>query len=245
MRSVLIVPTYNEAANIEKFLTQVRTDAPDTDILVVDDNSPDQTAKIAETLGAKLGSIKVLNRTGQRGYAAASREAMLKAIESGYDVIATMDADFSHDPKVLTKLISLVNSDKALVIGSRYVPGGGVTNWPLFRRLLSKWGNLYTAFCLRLKIKDCTSGFRAYSTASLKNIDLANLTADGYAFLSEMAFVISRKKLGSIVESPIVYVDRAFGESKMNTRIMRESMVLVTRWGFALRTGIGSKHLPR
>ena len=244
MRSVLIVPTYNEAANIEKFLTQVRTDAPDTDILVVDDNSPDQTARIAETLAAKLGSIKVLNRTSQRGYAAASREAMLKAMESGYDVIATMDADFSHDPKVLTKLISLVDSETALVIGSRYVPGGGVTNWSLFRRVLSKWGNLYTAFCLRLKIKDCTSGFRAYSAASLKNIDLANLTADGYAFLSEMAFVISRKKLGSIVESPIVYVDRAFGESKMNTRIMRESMVLVTRWGFALRTGIGSKHLP-
>ena len=245
MRSVLIVPTYNEAANIEKFLTQVRTDAPDTDILVVDDNSPDQTARIAETLAAKLGSIKVLNRTSQRGYAAASRDAMLAAIESGYDVIATMDADFSHDPKVLTKLISLVDSETALVIGSRYVPGGGVTNWSLFRRVLSKWGNLYTAFCLRLKIKDCTSGFRAYSAASLKNIDLANLTADGYAFLSEMAFVISRKKLGSIVESPIVYVDRAFGESKMNTRIMRESMVLVTRWGFALRTGSGRKYLPR
>jgi dolichol-phosphate mannosyltransferase len=147
--------------------------------LVVDDNSPDQTAKIAKTVATKLGSIKVLNRTGQRGYAAASREAMLAAIESGYDVIATMDADFSHDPKVLTKLISLVNANTALVIGSRYVPGGGVTNWSLFRRILSKWGNLYTAFCLRLKIKDCTSGFRAYSTASLKNIDLANLTADG------------------------------------------------------------------
>ena len=245
MRSVLIVPTYNEAANIEKFLTQVRTDAPDTDILVVDDNSPDQTAKIAETLAAKLGSIKVINRTGQRGYAAASRDAMLAAINDGYDVIATMDADFSHDPKVLTKLISLVNSDIALIIGSRYVPGGGVTNWPLFRRLLSKWGNLYTAFCLRLKIKDCTSGFRAYSAASLEEIDLSNLKADGYAFLSEMAFVISRKKLGSIVESPIVYVDRAFGESKMNTRIMRESMVLVTRWGIALRTGSGRKYLPR
>ena len=244
MRSVLIVPTYNEAANIERFLTKVRTHAPNTEILVVDDNSPDQTAKIAETVAAKLGSIEIINRSGQRGYAAASREAMLVAIKSGYDVIATMDADFSHDPKVLTKLIPLVNSDTALVIGSRYVPGGGVTNWPLFRRVLSKWGNLYTAFCLRLKIKDCTSGFRAYSATSLKQIDLVNLTADGYAFLSEMAFVISRKKLGAIVESPIVYLDRAFGDSKMNTRIMRESMVLVTRWGFALRTGIGRKHLP-
>ena len=245
MRSVLIVPTFNEAANIERFLTDIRTHAPATEILVVDDNSPDQTAKIAETVAAKLGSIKIINRTGKRGYAVASREAMLSAINDGYDVVATMDADFSHDPKVLIKLISLVNSDTALVIGSRYVPGGGVTNWPLFRRILSRWGNLYTAFCLRLKIKDCTSGFRAYSATSLKKIDLANLTADGYAFLSEMAFVISRKKLGAIVESPIVYLDRAFGDSKMNTRIMRESMVLVTRWGFALRTGIGRKHLPR
>ena len=245
MKSVLIIPTFNEAANIERFLTQVRTDAPNTEILVVDDNSPDGTAKIAESVAQRLGSIKVINRTSRRGYAPASRDAMLAAIESGYEVIATMDADFSHDPKVLTKLISLVNSDTALVIGSRYVPGGGVTNWPLFRRLLSKWGNLYTAFCLRLKIKDCTSGFRAYSATSLKNIDLDGLKADGYAFLSEMTFVISRKKLGSLVESPIVYVDRAFGESKMNTRIMRESMVLVTRWGFALRTGIGRKHLPR
>lgn len=245
MRSVLIVPTFNEAANIERFLTDIRTHAPATEILVVDDNSPDQTAKIAETVAAKLGSIKIINRTGKRGYAVASREAMLSAINDGYDVVATMDADFSHDPKVLIKLISLVNSDTALVIGSRYVPGGGVTNWPLFRRILSRWGNLYTAFCLRLKIKDCTSGFRAYSATSLKKIDLANLTADGYAFLSEMAFVISRKKLGAIVESPIVYLDRAFGDSKMNTRIMRESMVLVTRWGLALRTGIGRKHLPR
>ena len=245
MRSVLIVPTFNEAANIERFLTDIRTHAPATEILVVDDNSPDQTAKIAETVAAKLGSIKIINRTGKRGYAVASREAMLSAINDGYDVVATMDADFSHDPKVLIKLISLVNSDTALVIGSRYVPGGGVTNWPLFRRILSRWGNLYTAFCLRLKIKDCTSGFRAYSATSLKKIDLANLTAEGYAFLSEMAFVISREKLGAIVESPIVYLDRAFGDSKMNTRIMRESMVLVTRWGLALRTGIGRKHLPR
>ena len=245
MKSVLIIPTFNEAENIERFLTQVRTDAPNTEILVVDDNSPDGTAKIAESVAQRLGSIKVINRTSRRGYAPASRDAMLAAIESGYEVIATMDADFSHDPKVLTKLISLVNSDMALVIGSRYVPGGGVTNWPLFRRILSRWGNLYTAFCLRLKNKDCTSGFRAYSAKSLAQINLAGLTADGYAFLSEMVFVISHKKLGAIVESPIVYVDRAFGDSKMNTQIMRESMVLVTRWGLALRTGIGRKHLPR
>ena len=244
MRAVVIIPTYNEAENIERFLTQVRRDAPNTDILVVDDNSPDGTAQIAETVAQQLGSIKVLNRTGKRGYAAASREAMQSALNAGYEIIATIDADFSHDPLVLEQLTAQVANGSSLVIGSRYVAGGKVTNWTLFRRVLSKVGNLYTAFCLQLKIKDCTSGFRAYSAKSLVKINLSDLTADGYAFLTEMAFVISRNGLGKVTEVPINYVDRAFGDSKMNTKIMRESMVLVTRWGIALRTGIGRKHLP-
>ena len=245
MRAVVIIPTYNEAENIERFLTQVRRDAPNTDILVVDDNSPDGTAQIAETVAQQLGSIKVLNRTGKRGYAAASREAMQSALNAGYEIIATIDADFSHDPLVLEQLTAQVANGSTLVIGSRYVAGGKVTNWTLFRRVLSKVGNLYTAFCLQLKIKDCTSGFRAYSAKSLAKINLSDLTADGYAFLTEMAFVISRNGLGKVTEVPINYVDRALGDSKMNTKIMRESMVLVTRWGIALRTGIGRKHLPR
>jgi dolichol-phosphate mannosyltransferase len=245
VRAVVIIPTYNEADNIQRFLTQVCQDAPNTDILVVDDNSPDGTAKLAESVASQLGSIKVINRTGKRGYAAASREAMQSAIGSGYEVIATMDADFSHDPLVLEQLIAQVANGSSLVIGSRYVAGGKVTNWSLFRRVLSRGGNLYTAFCLHLKIKDCTSGFRAYSANGLAQINLGNLTADGYAFLTEMAFVISRNGLGRVTEMPINYVDRAFGDSKMNARIMRESMVLVTRWGIALRTGIGRKHLPR
>ena len=245
MRAIVIIPTYNEAENIAQFLAQVRNDAPNTDILVVDDNSPDGTSQIALRVADQLGRIKVLTRTGKRGYAAASRDAMRAAIDDGYEVVATMDADFSHDPKILEIIATRVNESTALVIGSRYVAGGQITNWPLFRRLLSRWGNLYTAFCLRLKIKDCTSGFRAYSAKSLKQIKLAELTADGYAFLTEMAFVISRNEIGSVVEVPINYVDRAYGDSKMNTKIMRESMLLVTRWGIALRTGIGRKHLPR
>jgi dolichol-phosphate mannosyltransferase len=245
VRAVVIIPTYNEAENIQRFLTQVRSDAPNTDILVVDDNSPDGTSQIAKEVADRLGQIKVMTRTANRGYAAASRDAMRAAINDNYDVIATMDADFSHDPVVLEQLVSRVNENTALVIGSRYVVGGQVTNWPLFRRLLSRWGNLYTAFCLKLKIKDCTSGFRAYSTKQLAQVNLNELTADGYAFLTELAFVISRNNLGEVVEVPINYVDRAYGDSKMNTKIMRESMLLVTRWGIALRTGIGRKHLPR
>ena len=245
MRAVVIIPTYNEADNIQRFLAQVRKDAPNTDILVVDDNSPDGTSQIAQNIANQFGQIKVMTRNGKRGYAVASREAMQAAIREGYDVIATIDADFSHDPKTLEQLITRVNENTALVIGSRYVAGGQVTNWTLFRRLLSRWGNLYTSFGLKLTIKDCTSGFRAYSAKSLAQINLAELTADGYAFLSEMALVISRNKLGAIAEIPINYVDRTNGDSKMNTQIMRESMVLVTRWAFALRTGIGRKHLPR
>ena len=245
MRAVVIIPTYNEAENIQRFLTQVRQDAPNTDILVVDDNSPDGTSQIAQTVATQLGKITVMTRTGKRGYAAASRDAILAAIADGYEIVATMDADFSHDPLVLEQLIAQVANGSSLVIGSRYIVGGEITNWPLFRRLLSRWGNRYTAFCLRLKIKDCTSGFRAYSAKSLAQINLGDLTADGYAFLTEMAFVISRNGLGKVTELPINYVDRAFGDSKMNPRIMRESMVLVTRWGIALRTGIGRKHLPR
>ena len=245
MRAVVIIPTYNEAENIQRFLTQVRQDAPNTDILVVDDNSPDGTSQIAQTVATQLGKITVMTRTGKRGYAAASRDAMRAAIADGYEIVATMDADFSHDPLVLEQLIAQVANGSSLVIGSRYIVGGEITNWPLFRRLLSRWGNRYTAFCLRLKIKDCTSGFRAYSAKSLAQINVAELTADGYAFLTEMAFVISRNGLGKVTELPINYVDRAYGDSKMNTRIMRESMVFVTRWGIALRTGIGRKHLPR
>ena len=245
MRAVVIIPTYNEADNIQRFLTQVRSDAPNTDILVVDDNSPDGTSQIAKEVADRLGQIKVMTRTANRGYASASRDAMRAAINDSYDVIATMDADFSHNPKVLEELVTQVNANTVLVIGSRYVVGGQVTNWPLFRRLLSRWGNLYTAFCLKLKIKDCTSGFRAYSAKQLAQINLNELTADGYAFLTELAFVISRNNLGEVVEVPINYVDRAYGDSKMNTKIMRESMLLVTRWGIALRTGIGRKHLPR
>jgi len=245
VRAVVIIPTYNEADNIQQFLTQVRKDAPNVDILIVDDNSPDGTSQIANKVADRIGQIKVMTRTTNRGYAASSRDAMRAAISDKYGVIATMDVDFSHDPAVLEQLVSQVNEHTALVIGSRYVAGGEVTNWPLFRRLLSRWGNLYTAFCLKLKIKDCTSGFRAYSAKQLAQINLAELTADGYAFLTEMAFVISRNNLGDVVEVPINYVDRTYGDSKMNTKIMRESMVLVTRWGIALRTGIGRKHLPR
>ena len=245
MRAVVIVPTYNEADNIQRFLIQVRGDAPNIDILIVDDNSPDGTSQIAKEVADRLGRIKVMTRTTNRGYANASRDAMRAAISDGYGVIATMDADFSHDPAVIEQLMSRVNPNTALVIGSRYVAGGQVTNWSLFRRLLSRWGNLYTAFCLKLKIKDCTSGFRAYPGKKLAQINLAELTSDGYAFLTEMAFIISRNNLGDVVEVPINYVDRAYGDSKMNTKIMRESMVLVTRWGIALRTGIGRKYLPR
>ena len=203
MRAVVIIPTYNEADNIQRFLTQVRQDAPNTDILVVDDNSPDGTAKLAESVASQLGSIKVINRTGKRGYAAASREAIQSAIDSGYDVIATMDADFSHDPKTIQSFLRAIENGAEIVVGSRYIKNGMSVNWPIHRLLLSKWGNRYTAFMLKLKVHDCTTGFRAYTTRSMHNIEILKTVSQGYAFQSEIIFRDSMRGGRNIVEVPI------------------------------------------
>jgi dolichol-phosphate mannosyltransferase len=229
MRSVLIVPTYNEAANIARFLTQVRTDAPDTEILVVDDNSPDQTAKIAETLAAKLGSIKVLNRNGQRGYAVASREAMLAAIESGYDVIATMDADFSHNPADIPRFLQAAQEQNAdLVLGSRYSGGIRVINWPLPRLLLSLWGGFYTRIITGMPFSDPTGGFKCFRRETLAAIDVGSVTANGYSFQIELTHRVWRKGL-KVAEVPIIFTDREQGVSKMSRDIAIEAAWMVWR----------------
>jgi len=146
-----------------------------------------------------------------------------------------MDADLSHAPESIPALVAAIEAGADVVVGSRYVAGGGVVNWPLHRRLLSRWGNLYTAAMLKVKIRDCTSGFRAYRAATLRDSDVGSTTANGYAFLTELAWLLSRRNGSRIVEVPITYVDRTLGQSKMNLSIVRESMWLVTTWGVALR----------
>ncbi len=234
VRAVVVLPTYNEAENIVAFLRALRAAVPEADVLVVDDNSPDGTAALAEEVAAELGRIKVLVRAGKQGLGAAYRHGFTTAFDEGYETIISMDADFSHDPAVIPTMLQLVSDRAEAVIGSRYVPGGATVDWPLRRRLLSRWGNRYTAAILRLPVRDCTSGFRAYRASALRAIDPASTTAEGYAFLTELA----RKLIANgsaIVETPITFRDRQFGTSKMSGRIIAESMLLVTRWGVADR----------
>ena len=229
MRTVVVLPTYNEAENIVRFLRLVRECAPNADVLVVDDNSPDGTAALAEETAAELGRIKVLRRAGKQGLGAAYRHGFTTAFDEGYEAIVSMDADFSHDPAAIPTMLQLVSDGADVVIGSRYVSGGATVDWPMRRRLLSRWGNRYTAAVLRLPIHDCTSGFRAYRADALRGIDPATTTAEGYAFLTELV----RKLIANgstIVETPIVFRDRQFGTSKMSGRIIAESMLLVTKW---------------
>jgi glycosyltransferase involved in cell wall biosynthesis len=235
VRTVVVLPTYNEAENIVGFLRAVRQAVPDADVLVVDDNSPDGTAALAEESASELGRIKVLRRPGKLGLGAAYRHGFTTAFDEGYEAVVSMDSDYSHDPEVIPVMLRLLGDGADAVIGSRYVPGGATVDWPMHRRVLSKWGNRYTAAVLRLPVSDCTSGFRAYRADALRAINPATTTAEGYAFLTELV----RKLIANgatIVETPIVFRDRRFGTSKMSGRIIAESMLLVTKWGLFDRT---------
>ena len=236
MRSVVVLPTYNEAENIEPFLRAVRDAAPTTDVLVVDDNSPDGTGAIAETVGAEIGGVSVLHRPGKAGLGSAYREGFARVLDGSYDVVVSMDADFSHDPTQIPQFVGAVEAGADLVIGSRYVRGGGTTDWPVRRQLLSKWGNAYTRTILGVSARDCTSGYRAYRATALAAIDPTSTSAEGYAFLTELVRRLTTSG-AIVVEEPIVFRDRLRGKSKMSGRIIVESMLLVTRWGVADRIG--------
>lgn len=229
MRAVVVLPTYNEADNIADLLDALRSGSPAVDVMVVDDSSPDGTGTIAARAAGIDGGITVVHRQAKEGLGAAYRHGFGLALEGRYDVIVSMDADFSHDPALVPALIDEIGRGTDVVIGSRYVPGGGSQDWPLRRRLLSKWGNRYTAGVLRLPVRDCTSGFRAYRADMLKAIDPQSTTSEGYAFLTELL----RRLHGngaSIREVPILFRDRERGQSKMSAAIIAESMGVVTRW---------------
>ncbi len=234
MRSVVVLPTYNEAENIKRFLRAVRKAAPDTDVLVVDDNSPDGTGALVEKIDAELGRITLLSRPGKRGLGSAYRDGFAHVLEADYDVVVTMDADLSHDPERIPEFLEKITDGADLVIGSRYVIGGGTTDWPVRRQLLSKWGNAYTRTILGVSPRDCTGGYRAYRATSLRAIDPTSTGAEGYAFMTELVRRLSGMD-ATIVESPIIFRDRTLGKSKMSGRIIVESMMLVTRWGIGDR----------
>ena len=231
MRVAVMSPTYNERDNIDQFLAQVSRALPEADIYIVDDESPDGTGDRVREHGASNPKLHLIARTGPRGYAAASREGLTTISQAAYDVVVTIDCDLSHDPAVIPLMLERITQGADMVIGSRYVRGGGVENWSLFRRVLSRLGNWYTAFMLGLPVRDCTAGFRAYRTDLLRRTDISSTASNGYAFLTETLMRINNAGNVRIVEVPITYVNRAFGESKMNKTIISESMWRVTLWG--------------
>lgn len=230
MRALVVLPTYQEAANIAEVLRRLRAAAPDADILVVDDSSPDGTASIAKAEGHELGGVDVLVRPAKSGLGSAYRDGFAEGLARSYDVLVEMDSDLSHDPARLPALLQAVEDGADLAIGSRYVPGGSVPGWPIHRRWLSRAGNRYADFALRLSVRDATSGYRAYRADALRRIDLAGVSAEGYGFQIEMAYRVAGNG-GRIVELPITFVDRTRGTSKMSGGIIGEALALVTWWG--------------
>ena len=230
MRTLVVLPTYQEADNIAEVLRRLRAAVPAADILVVDDSSPDGTAEMAKAVATELGGVDVLVRPGKAGLGSAYRAGFTEGIARGYDVLVEMDSDLSHDPAALPALLRAVEDGADLAIGSRYVPGGSIPQWPFHRRALSRWGNRYAAAVLGFHVRDSTSGFRAYRATAVAQIDLDSVRADGYGFQIEMTYRVAAKG-GRIVELPIEFADRERGTSKMSGRIVLEALVLVTWWG--------------
>lgn len=228
MRVTVVVPTYNEAGNIETLVAAVRHSLPDARVLVVDDASPDGTADLAAAVGQRLGGVEILRRTAKGGLGSAYRAGLRHAIDAGAEICIQMDADLSHDPAVLPALVANVEHGADLALGSRYVPGGITLDWPRRRRWVSRWGNRYAAGVLGLAVNDATAGYRAYRATALERMRFDTVRADGYGFQVEMTYRLVQAG-GRIVEFPITFRDRTAGESKFNGSIVREAFGLVLR----------------
>jgi dolichol-phosphate mannosyltransferase len=229
----MVMPTYNEADNLAWIVGRLREAQPEVDVLVVDDNSPDGTGKIAEELAAADSAVHVLHRSGKGGLGAAYKHGFEVALQDGYDVIGEMDADGSHQPEQLQLLLDALH-DADLVIGARWVPGGSVVNWPFRRELLSRGGNLYVRLLLGLKVHDATAGFRLFRRTALEAIDLASVESTGYVFQTDMVTRCLRLGL-RVREVPIEFVERVMGDSKMSGQVALESLRRVTAWGLRER----------
>jgi len=230
MKVWVTVPTLDEVENIDALVHRIRAAVDDAHILIVDDASADGTADKAEALGAELGGIEVLRRPRKMGLGSAYRAGHAIGIARGYDVMIQIDADLSHDPAALPTLLAAVEHGADLAIGSRYVPGGAVPNWPKRRLWLSVWGNRYAAFVLGIPVRDSTAGYRAYRASILRAMDIESTHSTGYAFQIEMTYR-AHNAGGRIDEVPIAFTDRVRGTSKMSGRIVVEAMTLVTLWG--------------
>ena len=232
-RVLVIIPTYNEAENIRLIADRVRRAVPSVDILVADDNSPDGTGDIADELAASDNHIFVLHRPGKQGLGEAYKAGFAWAKDKGYDVVVEMDADGSHAPEELPDLLAALR-DADVVLGTRYVPGGSVNNWPLHRLLLSRGGNIYIRMALGMPFKDATGGYRAYKMAVLDKIDVATIASQGYSFQVELAWRAHKNNF-RVAEVPITFTERELGASKMSGNIFKEQLLRVTVWGVQAR----------
>lgn len=226
-KTLIIIPTYNERENIERMLTAVHAAVPDVEILVVDDGSPDGTGDLVEACGKSDARVHLLRRSGKLGLGTAYLAGFAFALERDYQRIFEMDADFSHDPKYLQPMLDASESAD-MVIGSRYVEGGGTVDWGLSRRLISRGGGLYARTILGLDIQDLTAGFVCYRRETLEKIALGKVFSTGYCFQIELKYRVHRAGL-RLREIPIVFPDRVAGVSKMSAEIAREALVQVLR----------------
>lgn len=246
-RVLVVIPTYNERENLEIIVGRLRASVPEADILVADDNSPDGTGTVADTLAADDPRVNVLHRAGKQGLGAAYVAGFGWARERGYDAVVEMDADGSHAPEELPKLLNALRTADA-VLGSRWVKGGTVLNWPVHRLAISRVGNLYVRLALGMRFKDATGGYRAYRMPVLEKIDIDAVASQGYCFQVDLAW---RAYLGGfrIVEIPITFAERERGTSKMSSSVVREALWRVTVWGTrsrldALRKVLGGNTRP-
>lgn len=235
-RTLVIIPTYDERENLPVVVERLLAAAPDVDVLIADDNSPDGTGEVADRLAAEdvRGRITVLHRKGKEGLGAAYIAGFRWGLERGYTVLVEMDADGSHPPERLPAMLSAVDEGADLAIGSRYVPGGSVVNWPWQRHVISRGGNVYSRIMLGVGIKDITAGFRAYRADAIAEMDLDAIESKGYCFQIDMTW----RLLGAgrtVVEVPITFTERTVGQSKMSESIFREAAVNVARWGWEKR----------
>jgi dolichol-phosphate mannosyltransferase len=246
-RVVVVIPTYNERDNLAWIVGRLRESVPTADVLVVDDDSPDGTGDLADELAAGDPQVSVLHRTEKAGLGAAYLHGFQVAMERGYDVIGEMDADGSHQPEQLPLLLAALGSAD-LVIGSRWVAGGSVVNWPLTRKALSVGGNLYARVLLGIPLRDITAGYRLFRRTTLERIDLESVESAGYIFQTDLAFRTLRAEL-VVTEVPIEFVERVRGESKMSRDIAIESLRRITTWGLRERrrqvAGVFSKATRR
>lgn len=230
---VVLIPTYNERENLPLIVSRLRKAVPEADVLVLDDGSPDGTGAVADQLAAEDDHVRVLHRERKEGLGAAYLAGFATALDKDYDVLVEMDADGSHQPEQLPALLGAL-ADADVVLGSRWVAGGSVVNWPIHRKALSLGGNVYTRVLLGMPIGDATGGFRAYRASALRAMDLHDVASQGYCFQVDLVWRAVRRGL-TVVEVPITFVEREIGDSKMSQGIVGESLRKITAWGVGYR----------